>query len=99
MTGERRVGRGVRQRRTPRTALPSRVGIRVQIRRPDLSAADLESEAASPLRDSAGVKPDFAVFAHHDYCRDNVTVAEFLAKKKFREALHAIGKIGISQGK
>jgi hypothetical protein len=38
-------------------------------------------------------------FAHHDYCRDNVTVAEFLAKKKFRETLHAIDKIGISQRK
>jgi hypothetical protein len=56
------VGHRFRQSRVPpRTALPSRVGIRTQNQATGLVWIGF-LRPASPLRDSAGVSPDFAGF-------------------------------------
>lgn len=61
----------------PRTALPSRVGIRTQNQATGLVWIGF-LRPASPLRDSAGVSPDFAGLstAHHFTDALFVTVAE-----------------------
>lgn len=51
-----------------------------RIRRPDSSAADVMSAAASPLRDSVGISPTSLGSVLRRYCDARVTVAEGLRR-------------------